>query len=60
MAMTMTTIRLSDELLMEARTLAEKTGKGMSEIIRDLLRAEIAAHRDYDNGRGKDRRILKV
>ena len=52
-------LRIDPALKADTERLAEKCGKKLSELIRDLLRAEIAAHREYEEGK-RDKRIIKV
>jgi predicted transcriptional regulator len=40
-----TTVRLDDHLLREAKALAVKTGRTLTAVIEDALRATIASHR---------------
>jgi metal-responsive CopG/Arc/MetJ family transcriptional regulator len=49
-----TSIRLDDELLAEARELAARTGRTLSEVIEGALREALARHSDTE---GKMRRV---
>ena len=52
-------IRIDPELKAEAEELAGKCGKKLSQLVRDLLRTEIAAQREYEQGK-RDRRVFKA
>jgi hypothetical protein len=41
-----TTVRLDDQLLMEAKALAARTGRTLTQVIEDSLRAALHARRD--------------
>ena len=54
-----TLLRMDPELKAAAEELARKTGRPLSQLVRDLLRTEIAAQREYETGK-RDRRVFKA